>query len=115
LLLGTLWRPYALDVRVYKKGTLSNWNGKSFSEMSHIYLTLITQLITKRDIPKYRLHGEIAASVLLKLFINGNTCTRCHTADAELLFSDVNNIQSIIPGLSLVRYERCRQTADHQV
>ena len=44
--------------------------------------------------------GKIAASVLLKLFNNGNK--RCRTADAHLrlsgtLLSNVNNTHSIIP------------------
>ena len=48
---------------------------------------------------KHSLQGKIAASVLLKLFISGNE--RCHTttppsALAELYFSNVNNITSLI-------------------
>jgi len=48
---------------------------------------------------KHSRQRKIAASVLLKLFISGNE--RCHTTDAperisETLFSNVNNIQSMI-------------------
>ena len=44
--------------------------------------------------------GKISASVLLKLFINGNET--CYTTDAPylmggILLSNVNNIQSMIP------------------
>ena len=47
------------------------------------------------------MHGNTAACVLLKLFIRGNE--RCHTTDphhttsAWAEFSNVNNIQSMIP------------------
>jgi len=50
---------------------------------------------------KHSLHGKIAASVLLKLFICGNK--RRHTTDAPpqrisgTLFLNVNNMQSMIP------------------
>jgi len=45
------------------------------------------------------LHGEKAASVLLKMFINGNK--RCHTTDTPYnmnrsLLSNANIIQSMI-------------------
>ena len=49
---------------------------------------------------KQNMYGKIAASVLLKLFISGNK--KCHTTDAPermdgTLFSNMNNIQSMIP------------------
>jgi len=50
---------------------------------------------------KHSLHGEKAASVLVKLFISGNK--KCYTTEATsrmrgtLFFPNVNNIQSIIP------------------
>jgi len=40
---------------------------------------------------KHSLQGKTAASVLLKLFISGNESM------SETLFSNVNNIQSMIP------------------
>ena len=38
------------------------------------------KLMKGRGLRKHNLHEQIAASVLLKLFINGNE--RCHTTDA---------------------------------
>jgi len=53
-----------------------------------------------KPLRKHSLHGRTAASVQLKLIISGNR--RFHTTDApyymsETLFSNVNNIQSMIP------------------
>jgi len=44
-----------------------------------------------KTIRKHSLHGKTIAWVLLKLFISGKE--RCHTGT---LFSNVNNIQSMI-------------------
>jgi len=51
-------------------------------------------------IMQHSLHGKVAASVLLKMLISADE--RCQTTDALLrmsgtLFSNVNNIQSMIP------------------
>ena len=53
-----------------------------------------------KALSKHSLHWKMPGSVLLKLFIGGNE--RCHTTDIPFrmsgtLFSNVNNIQSIIP------------------
>jgi len=58
------------------------------------------KLMKGKALRKHSVHGKTAASVLLKLYISGNE--RCHTTDApstwaELLFSNVNNIHSMIP------------------
>jgi len=60
------------------------------------------KLMKGKALRKHSLYENIAASVLLKMFISGNE--RCHTTDAPssqfpsgTRFSNVNNIQPMIP------------------
>jgi len=46
---------------------------------------------------KHSLHAKTAASVLLKLFISGNKRRYTTEARSGTLFSNINNIHSIIP------------------
>jgi len=46
-----------------------------------VSVTVINKLIKGIALGKQSLHGKIAASVLLKLFISGNE--KCHSTDAS--------------------------------
>ena len=59
------------------------------------------ELRKEKALRKHSLHGKIAASVLLELFISGKE--RCNTTDyhyrmSGTKFLNVNNIQSILHG-----------------
>jgi len=74
--------------------------------MSRVSADMSIKLRKWKTLRKHSLHGKnslnrkIAISVLLKLFISGNE--RCHNTDdpkrmSGILFSNVNNTQSMIP------------------
>jgi len=60
--------------------------------------TFIIQLRKGKSLWKNSLHGTIAASVLLKLFISGNKWFHTTPSVSGTLFSKANTIQSMISG-----------------